>query len=235
MLKQLKSDIKLHKSSLIAPVAISLFMVAMGIGMCALIMFTVDDPGSWFPMGTVVGLFGLLISVICFSFAMAQEFALALSMGRTRKEFLTAYALRTALWQGLCYGLLLVLYRGELALGNVLYKGWPLEVEFSFLFDWRVILGVLVGGNLLTLFLGSLFSYFGKKAMVPLWFVWMAGCILMPNVAAAEPGDGGYAIKSALVTMVNTVPDVAWVLLGLAVVAAMAATVIVLGKKQMVK
>ena len=35
--------------------------------------------------------------------------------------------------------------------------------------------------------------------------------------------------------MVNTVPDVAWVLLGLAVVAAMAATIIVLGKKQMVK
>lgn len=235
MLKQLKTDIKLHKSSLIAPVAITLVMFAVGFGMCALIMFTVDDPGSWFPMGTVVGLFGLVIEVICFSFAMAQEFTLALSMGRTRKEFLAAYALRTLLWQGLSCGLLVVLSRVELALGNVLYKNWPLEVEFSFLLDLRFIAAVLVGGNLLTLFIGSLFSYFGKKALVPLWFVWMAGCIMMPNVASAEPGDGGYAIKSALVTMVNTVPDAVWILLGLAVVAAMAATVACLGKKQMVK
>lgn len=235
MLKQLKTDIKLHKSDLIVPLVLVATAFAVGFGLCALIMFTDVEPGSWFPMGALMGLFCMGMAAIVFSFTMAQEFSLALSMGRTRKDFLGAYALRTLLWQVLCYGLLLVLYRVELALGYFLYPQWPLEVEFSFLFDWRVILGVLVGGNLLTLFLGSLYSYFGKKAMVPLWFVWMAGCILMPNVAAAEPGDGGYAIKSALVTMVNTVPDVAWVLLGLAVVAAMAATVIVLGKKQMVK
>lgn len=236
MLKQLKTDIKLHKSSLIAPVVLIIGMFAVGMGMCALIMHTVDDPGSWFTMGTFMSLLGMVMLVIMFSFTMAQEFTLALSMGRTRKEFLASYALRTLLWQGLGYGLVLVLYKLELALGEVLYKQWPLEeISMDFLFDLRFIAVVLVGGNALAMFIGTLFSYFGKKVMVPMWFVWMAGCIFVPNVASAEPGQGGYAIKAALVKAIHTMPDYAWILLGVAVVAAMGSTAVCLGRKQMVK
>lgn len=232
MLKQLKMDIKLHKSLLIVPLVLMVVTVMMGFGLCALIMFTTEDPGSWFPMGTVTGLFCLLTEGIIFGFTMAQEFSLALSMGRTRKEFLAAYAMRTLLWQGLSYGLLLALSQLEIGLGNILYKNWPMEeLDAGFLFDLRLIAGVLAGGNLLTLFLGSLYSYFGKKVLIPLWFLWLAGCFMMPNVASAEPGDRGYAVKLALLA----VPGAAWAVLGLAVAAAMAATVVCLGKKQMVK
>lgn len=230
MWKQFKTDIKLHKSGLIVPPAMVAGCMAMGFGMCALIMFTDEDPGTWFPMGTVMGLFSLAVAAVVMSLTMAQEFSMALSMGRTRKEFLGAYALRTALWQALSYCLVLALYRVELAAGDALYA-WPLEMEFSFLFDLRVILGVLAGGTLVTLFLGCLNSYFGKKALAPLWFLWMAGCLLMPRVAEAEPGDVGYAVKLAVLA----VPGGVWAVLGLAAAAAMAATVVCLGRKQMVK
>ena len=235
MLKQLKTDIKLHKSDLIVPLVLVATAFAVGFGLCALIMFTDVEPGSWFPMGTLIGLFCMGMAAIVFSFTMAQEFSLALSMGRTRKDFLGAYALRTLLWQVLCYGLLLVLYRVELALGYFLYPQWPLEVEFSFLFDWRVILGVLVGGNLLTLFLGSLYSYFGKKAMVPLWFIWMAGCLLLPRLLPVEPGEADYAMQQVIFGAVKAVPGAVWAGIGLAAVAGMAAAVVCMGRKQMVK
>ena len=227
MLKQLKTDIKLHKSDLIVPLVLVATAFAVGFGLCALIMFTDVEPGSWFPMGTLIGLFCMGMAAIVFSFTMAQEFSLALSMGRTRREFLGAYALRTLLWQVLCYGLLLVLYRVELAVGAKLFAPWPLEVDPTFLMDWRLIAAVLVGTSILSMFIGALYSYFGKKAMAPLWFLWMAVCLGGPQL------DSGRLAPVARI--LEAVPGWGWVLLGLAVLAAMAGTVIGLGKKQMVK
>ena len=148
----------------------------------------------------------------------------ALSMGRTRKEFLISYAVRTLLMLVLGYGLMLVLYRVELTIGSRLFAAWPLEGDPVFLMDWWFIVPVLSGAVLLSMFLGSLYSYFGKKALAPLWFVWMAVCMLGPKLAHEENA-----------WIIALVPAPVWAGLGIAVVAAMAVTVLILGKKQMVK
>lgn len=226
MWKQLKTDMKLHGSGILMPLCLTLGSFVLGLGLCALIMFTDAEPGTWFPMGTVVAMVCVGCSAVVLSFALAQEFTLALSMGRTRKEFLGACALRTALWQGLCWALVLGLYRLEIALGSRWYSEWPLEVEFAFLYDVRFLAAVLPAGTLVTLFLGSLYGYFGKKALAPLWFVWMAACLGLPRLVESKP---------ELLMALMQVPAAVWVLLALAVAAAMAATVIILGRKQMVR
>lgn len=224
MLKHLISNIKLNKKDLWIPLVVVSICFLMGFGLLSVIMFTVDDAGTWFTMGTFMSLLTLIVFSFIFFAKYYQEFMLALSMGRTRKEFLICYAVRTLLMLALGYGLVLVLYRVELAVGSRLFAEWPLEIDPVFLMDWRFIVPVLLGTVLLSMFLGSLYSYFGKKAMAPLWFVWMAVCMLGPKLAHEENA-----------WIIALLPAPVWAGLGIIVVIALAVTVVVLGKKQMVK
>lgn len=226
MLEQLKKDLKLYKNDLWIALAFIPVFFLLGLGCVTVIMFT-SDMDTWVTLGTIGALFGMIMYfIICFM-RYYQQFMLALSMGQTRMGFLFSYAVRSLLNMVLCYGLVLVLYRVELAVGAKLFAPWPLEVDPTFLMDWRLIAAVLVGTSILSMFIGALYSYFGKKAMAPLWFLWMAVCLGGPQL------DSGRLAPVARI--LEAVPGWGWVLLGLAVLAAMAGTVIGLGKKQMVK
>lgn len=227
MLKQLKIDLKLYEEDYIGfPVLLSCFFLA-GFGLLCLIMFTVNNDGSWVTMGTFGTVFSLILYSVLTFYQYDKQFRLALSMGRTRKGFLFSYAVRSLLSLTLGYALVLALYRVELALGARLFPGQMLEVDPTFLMDWKFIAVLLPSVVIFSMFLGSLYSYFGKKAMAPLWFVWMAVCLMGPQL------DSG---KLAVVERIlAAVPGWGWIVLGLAVLAAMVGTVIGLGKKQMVK
>lgn len=224
MLKQIKLDLKLYKNDLWSALVIIAAVFLMGFGFLTLIMFTVDDPESWVTMGTFFGLMGMVVYYIAYYLKYYQRFMLALSMGRTRKGFLLSYAARSLLYLAVCYGLVLVLYRVELAVGTKLFAPWPLEIDPTFLLDWRIIAGVLFGTVILSMFIGTLYSYFGKKALPPMWFAWMALCIGGPRLAHDEYG-----------WIWNLLPNAVWIGLGIGVVAAMIATIVILGRKQMVK
>lgn len=224
MLKHLISDIKLHKNDLLLPLLIVPIGFLAGFALLCTVMFTVDDPGTWFPMGTLTAMISLICFAVVFYMKYYQEFMLALSMGRTRREFMICYAARSLLLLVVGYGLVFALSRVELTLGGKLFAQWPLEVEFTFLTQWWFIAMLLPGVVLLSMFLGSLYSYFGKKAMAPLWFVWMALCMFGPRLAHEENA-----------WIIALLPAPVWAGLGIAVVVVMAVTVVVLGKKQMVK
>ena len=224
MLKQLKLDLKLYKNDLWITLTFVVIFFLLGFGVVTLVMFTVDDPESWVTMGTFGALFGTIMWFIVHFVKYYQQFQLALAMGRTRKGFLVSYAVRSLLYLALGYGLMLVLYRVELAVGTKLFAPWPLEVDPTFLLDWRIITAVLFGTVILSMFIGTLYSYFSKKALAPMWFVWMTVCIGGPRLAHEE-----YR------WVWNLLPDAAWIGLGIGAIIAMVATIILLGRKQMVK
>jgi hypothetical protein len=140
-------------------------------------------------------------------------------MGQARTGFLFSYAVRSLLNLALCYGLVVIFYHVELAVGTKLFAPWPLELDPTFIMDWRTITAVLFGTVILSMFVGSLYSYFGKKAMAPLYFLWI----------------GSMLSGSRLSWVWNLLPGAVWVGLGIGVVVAMVATILILGKKQMVK
>jgi hypothetical protein len=127
--------------------------------------------------------------------------------------------MRSLLWLALGYALVLVLYQVELVLGAKLFPGQILEVDPTFLMDWKFIAVLLPSVVIVSMFLGSLYSYFGKKAMAPLYFLWI----------------GSMLFGSRLSWVWNLLPGAVWVGLGIGVVVAMVATILILGKKQMVK
>lgn len=229
MLKQFLLDIKLHKKDLLLLLVIIPACFLLGFGLCCLIMFAVDDPGSWVTFGTFMAWLSLFFLAVMSFAKYYQEFMLALSMGRTRKDFLFSFALRTLLMLALGYGLVLVLYRVELVVGSKLFAPWPLEMGFGFMTDWRMIAIGLPVMVIVAMFIGSLYSWFGKKVLGVLWAVWMAVCLVGPRLMETEEN------ADAVARILRLVPELGWIAAGVAALAAMVATVIGLGKKQMVK
>ena len=236
MLKQFLLDIKLHKKDFLLPLIIIPFCFLPGFGLCCLIVYTVDDAGTWFTMGTFMAFVCLIFFAVLIYTKYHQQFMLALSMGRTRGTFMVSYALRTVLWLLAGYLLVLVLYRIELAVGSVLFAAWPLEGDPTFLMDWKFMGVLLISATIVSMFVGALYSSFGKKALAPLWLLWMAMCLLGPRMIPEE-GDTGHAgvAVAGLARAFRAMPDWGWTVLGLAVLTGMTVTVITLGKKQMVR
>jgi hypothetical protein len=219
MLKQLSLDLKLYKKDLWIALALTAAAFLVGFGTVTMVMLLVDDPGSWVTMGTFFAWGSLIMCAIVQFAKYYQQFMLALSMGQTRTGFLVSYAVRSLLNVALCYGLVVILYRVELGVGTKLFAPWPLEIDPTFIVDWRMIAAALLGTVILSMFVGSLYSYFGKKAMVPLYFLWI----------------GSMLSGSRLSWVWNLLPGAVWAGLGIGVVVAMVATILILGKKQMVK
>lgn len=235
MLKQFYLDIKNNKSDLAMPVWVLSLCFLFGFGVLCLIMFTVDDPGVWFPVGTIVGIFCLVLMAVITFAKYHMEFMLALSMGRTRTAFMGAYALRSLLMMSIGYVVLLLLYWVELTVGKKLFAEWPLGIEFDFLFDARIVIVFLVGAVVLSMFIGALYSRFGKKFLVPLWFAWMGLCILGPQFLDEESAIYNASITVALRSALSKVPEWGWYSIAAAAVVGMGAGIYALGKKQMVR
>lgn len=229
MLNQFLLDIKLHKKDYLLPLIMIPACFLFGFGLCCLVMFTVEDPGSWITCGTFVAFIALFFTVVMSFAKFQQEFMLALSMGRTRGAFLVSYALRTLLELMLGYGLILVLYRLELAVGNKLFAPWPLDGDPTFLMDWRMIAIGLPALVIVAMFIGELYSWFGKKVLAVLWVIWMVLCLVGPRLMETE-GNADVVAK-----FLQAVPGWGWIVTGVVAALAMVATVIGLGKKQMVK
>lgn len=237
MLKGLISDFKLHKDDLMMPLLVVSACWLMGFGLCCVIMFTIDDPGSWVTFGTFMAFFFLIMFAVMFFAKFHQEFMLALSMGRTRTEFLLSYALRTLVWLIAGYGLLLVLYRVELALGAKLFAQWPLEVDPTFLMDWCFVLILIPGVVLLSMFMGVLYSRFGRKALTPFWLLWMVNVFVLPTLLPDEGETPSHLQRIALniAQFIGTIPDALLIALGVVIAGGMLVATIMLGKKQMVR
>ena len=140
MLQQFKLDWKLYRKSFFSLQLALPGAFLLGFILVIIIMFTDEDPGSWFCMGTLIaGIALCFISLIAYAFSYYQEFQLALSMGRTRMAFLGAYTLRLLLHFALGYAIILGLYQIELAVYPVLFPQYDNEVAFTFLTNWKVV------------------------------------------------------------------------------------------------
>ena len=229
MLNQFLLDIKLHKKDYLLPLIVIPACFLFGFGLCCLVMFTVEDPGTWATFGTFLAWISMFFFAVMNFAKYQQEFMLALSMGRTRGAFLVSYALRMLLEMIIGYSLVLVLYQLELAVGNKLYAPRPMELGFEFVADWRMIAIVLPASVIVAMFIGELYSWFGKKVLAVLWVIWMVFCLIGPRLMETE-GNADVVAK-----FLQAVPGWGWIVTGVVAALAMVATVIGLGKKQMVK
>lgn len=232
---QLKKELNIHIKDIATKLLIPVGIFVLGVIMVLIIMATESSDETWFCMGTLLALiFTVLINVII-GFSYYSEFMLALSMGRTRKEFILTYALRQLVIQAIGYLIVLLLHQAELALYSVLYPTQDNEYFFSFLTQWWMILLAIPGATLLHMFLGAMYCRFGKKTLPVFYIVWFGLCILGPKAIPDEDHTGILAqMMSQVYRWVIAVPGPMWIALITCVTAAMAFSIVYLGRKQMV-
>ncbi len=232
MINEIKRDMKLHGETVVVKAAIPL--LGMMLGMVLMILIgKLDGELPHVCMGTLIALGLNILMTMIWGIAMPQEFMLALSMGGTRKEFLTGCAFRSLLGQLLAYLILVLCYLVELAVYPVLLPGFVNALPMGRLLGngW-FLLGMVPGLTLVQMFCGVLYGRFGKPFGTVLYLVWMGCCLLAPRFFHEESMAG--RMFAAVTAWGSRFPAIWLVLLAVAV-AAMAATVIGLGRKQMVK
>lgn len=235
MLEQFKKDLKAQNGGLLGILVFLPLIFLMGVGMVFLIMNTDDTANSWFCMGTLMTLIMLMVFQIFLGLAYHQEFMLALSMGRTRKEFMVSYALRTVLLLVCAYLAILLFYGLEQTLYKLSFPRFGNEVSFDFLYNIPLVVGVILVLAALNMFVGAMYSRFGKKFLPALYLVWMALCILGPKAIPDEDHTGAVAdFMRSLVNWAASMGSLFWIILGICAAAAMVGSTIHLGRKEMV-
>ena len=238
MLQQFSKDLRLHKNGILGQLLGLVGAFVFGVILVAIIMFTDDDPGSWFCMGTLMaGLVLVALTLFTSAFGYPQEFMLALSMGRTRKSFMVSYYLRLLITLLLGWALILLLHQIELRSYTLLYYKYQNEVFFSFLTDWRVLVPVFLLLPIGSMFLGALYGKYGKKGLMGFYFIWLFCCFVLPRMFEhEEPGEGVLdQMATGLLHTIQAVPVGVWIGFGAVTIVFMAAATIKFGTEQMVK
>ena len=235
--KQLIGSIQMHMKNMLSSFAIFVGFGILGTLIMSIVFWTDETETSWICVGTVMALVVMVFSSILSFLSYHQEFTLALSMGQTRRGFMITYALRQILWVVAAYIAILLMNQLEQLYYNMAFTEKEQVFALSFLTDWRFVVPFIPGMSLLTMFLGSMYSRFGKKFGVVIYFIWIVSCILVPRFINhwdeyTGPLHEGIGTFAAWIFMV---PPVAWTILALVTVLIMAVTIIHLGMKQMVR
>ena len=226
MLKQFQKDMKLSYSSLVLVLMLAVFSFAGGIALVSLIC-SGTDAEDWFCMGTMITLIMTVIFGALSGLSYHSEFMLALSMGRTRKEFMVSYALRQILTFAVAYLMIHVIYRVEMLIYPLMFPHLASGVEFPFVTSWWLPLFIPLM-TMLSMFIGALYSRFGKKWMGVLWVIWMACCFVLPRLIPDDPET------SPVFMFLFNLPGGIWMAAAVIAFLGMTVTVLHLGRKQYV-
>ena len=230
MFKQLLSTMKLHKQTPLGIVLCEVFAFLLGFGLVCLVLTTDTTTDSHVTLGTIFALAGLVIYFFVGAFTYVQDFNLAISMGKTRREFLITHVLEQLLCVAAGYALLLLLSLLEGQLYGLMFP-WAYS-EFSLLsvlLDWRLALGVIPGVVIVMMFLGAMHCRFGKTFAVIAYFVWLACCMSLPHIASL------FEAGHPAVIWILRIPAAGWVGIGVAAAALMTAVTVQLSMKQQVR
>lgn len=237
MVQQCRKDLRLYGRDLWRLAALEIGCCGFGMVMVAIIMNVDQDPGGWFCMGSVISCIALVMfSLLYCGFSYPHRLMLALSMGRKRKHVVASYYLGTVLSLVLGWGLLVVLYRVELAVYTAAFPQYGNEVSLSFLTNMRIVVPAIVGLPVVAMFLGALIGKYGKKGYVFFYILWFFGCFVLPRMFDHDRGEGMLdQMAGGVLHAFKVVPAGAWLVCAVVLLAGMAVAVYRFAMEQMVK
>ena len=238
MIKQFIDNFKLRKHTLIILLTCLLVFFLMGFTIIYLILKFDHTAVSWFPLGTILAILGIVIFAIISFIWYYPDFMLALSMGKTRRHFMITYATEQFIKLLIAYIVLLLLALLEEAIYPILFPDAYEKFNLlSYLTDWRIIIPTLLSLTIITMFFGALYSRFGRAFGITLYVLSMLTCLLMPRQISyyetlnVSSPVGNYKI----VNMFLSLSPIYWMIFGFTVATIMIIITIRLGLKQMVK
>ncbi len=220
MLKEMISDMKFNKSSFFIKLICIISAFIFGLIISIIIITTEYVEGS-LPIGTLCSLVTILLAEIILSTIFFNDkFSLAISMGRTRKSFMSTFALQAVINQTIAMGIILMLYKAEDTIFSLLFPQYALGMLSFFIYDLRFIIAMIICPTILCMFFGSLSGWLGSKSK-----------FILPWIFTAIMWDINYLIDGGF----PNIPGKVWIFLGIAAMVLMLITVLHLGKRYMVR
>lgn len=235
--KQLIGSIQMHMKDMLSSFALFVGVACFGTLIMSIVFWTDETETSWICVGTLIALVVMIFFAVLNFLSYHQEFMLALSMGQTRRDFLITYALCQMFWMIASYVVILLINQMEQMYYTSIFPDKEQAIVFSFLTDWKFVTPFIPGMAVLSMFLGSLYSRFGRKFGVVVYFIWIGACIFLPRFINHWDEYTGplHEEIGTFTAWIFMIPPVAWTVLALVTVLIMSVTIIHFGMKQMVR
>ena len=121
------------------------------------------------------------------------DFNMAISLGATRKSFVSGYVLFNLLEIAVLELEIVVFGVVEKLLLENAFPQAVMEIDLTNFFTWNYLPGVLVVFTAVEMFFGAVILRYGMKVLWILWAVWMIICLVPMNIAKNEKLSGELA------------------------------------------
>ena len=234
---------KYWKVDRIALVWTLLFQLGFFLIGCAMVLFInrfLNDEMDYACMGTLFSLIGACVGTVAKGNLTGNtRFALAVSMGQTRKSYLLCSSLMTAFNTACALVLVRLLWVLERGAYAALYPGYSEEILLGPVF-WSlpVMVCIVVGIVVFELGLSAMLQKVGIKGFFPLWLVCMLFGIVFPRAAEAWQ-EGSTSLLARLgggvLWLVESVPGWLWIGIAVAFVLAIPVAAVMIFRKAEVR
>jgi len=212
---------------------------AVGLVMVLVINGFLNDEANYACMGTLFCLVGVLVGTLARgNVAGHTRFALALSMGQTRRSYLLCDPIQTVLTGVIGLLVAWVVYQTENCLYAWLYPGFINDMPLDVVFRWQVMAVVLPVMVVLDLFFSALVYRFGARSFGVVWLAFCMSFLLLPRmVDAAQSGGTSLLARmgGGLMWAVEAMPVSVWIVLAAALAVAMLTFGVLIFRKAEVK
>ena len=158
------------------------------------IVMNATKENSYAMVGTMLAvLLFAFIHLFAISFSFMGEFNTAISLGATRKSFVSGYVLFNLLEIAVLELEIVVFGVVEKFLLENAFPQAVMEIDLTNFFTWNYLSGVLVVFTAVEMFFGAVILKYGIKAYGVLWALWMLITLVPMNIEKNEKLSGELA------------------------------------------
>lgn len=188
---------KATRDGVLVMLGFQLFLFVMGFLIVVVINATVNEDKDYGAIGSMMALMGTVFGGLLRGAGAPVRYRMAVSMGHTRRAYMIADPVITALNSLIGLGAVFLLNRFELWVYSLLYPGWEMDFDVVALIRLWMVPVFIAGVCIIDFCLGALQLRFGAKGFAAIWFPLCFAPMVISNCVSAAK-DGGTSLLAQI-------------------------------------
>lgn len=212
---------KANRSGVLVMLGFQLFLFLLGFFMVLGINRFINEDRDYAAIASMMALMGTVFGGLVRGAGAPTRYCMAVSMGHTRRAYMIADPIITAINSLIGIGAAFLLNKFELWMYSLIYPGWELSFDVFVVFKlWQIPIFV-IGLCILDFCLGALQLRFGAKGFAAVWFPFcFLPMICMNSIEAAKEGGTSLLAQlgNGILFLVGLLSPAAWAAAGIVLV-----------------
>lgn len=216
--------LKATRSGFLIMLIIQGFLFLFGFAIVLIINAKINHDRDYALIGSMMALIASIFGGLLRGNGGMNRYRTAVSMGYTRRAYLLADPLITALNCAVGIVFAWLLSKFELWVYHALYPGWEMEFDVISMMKWWYFLIFIVVVCIFDYFLGAVQLRFGTKGFAIIWFpLCFSGVFMNATVGAAQEGRTSLLsqLGRAILFVVGLLRPAMWAAVGIALLLAL--------------